>query len=478
MLASKRGSTWSACAGTGQRPRAAVLVAAVAVLAAVGVSGCQAAASSAAPSSATRPAAASSAAQPTPTKAAPLSPLTWSAARAPLPQDATGVTGQNAMLTGVSCAAPGNCMAVGYDLAHGSSGNVYQAFAETLSDGRWTPAAVPGLSSPTAAPLLSSVSCPVPGTCVAIGGTMNSSKVLVPVIEQFSGGGWHSVEVPLPTGLDSAISALLTDVHCTTANWCVAAGWYTNTGGGHEPFADTLSGGSWTAGAIPLPSNAASGGTSSAATDTFLSGVSCTGTGACAASGQYHDAAGGSQGFLSVLSGGTWTTVQAPLPGDAETAGQQAGSWAINCPAAGACVAGGHYLNADGQARYLIDTQSGGTWIPATAPLPADAAANQKWSQDLTTSIGGVACESVGNCVATAGYVTTGNELLPTLATLSNGTWTTATAPLPPDADPAIATEDAAYLVLVTCPAAGSCVTVGAYQAADRSYEAMIETAS
>jgi hypothetical protein len=131
----------------------------------------------------------------------------------------------------------------------------------------------------------------------------------------------------------------------------------------------------------------------------------------------------------------------------------------------------------NGQPRYLVDTQSGGARTAKGLPLPADAAADQKWSQYGDTAIGAVACPSAGACVATAGYVTTANEILPLIETLAGGTWTAAKAPLPGDAAPASGTDNATYLQLVTCPAAGHCFAVGNYPSTDGTFEGMIETA-
>jgi hypothetical protein len=210
----------------------------------------------------------------------------------------------------------------------------------------------------------------------------------------------------------------------------------------------------------------------------YLISVRCTGVGTCTAGGQFHDTSGGTMPFTAALSGGTWTTKSAPLPGDAAAANQDAALWDIDCPAPGTCVGGGHYLNSDGQPRYLIDTLSGGKWTGAAASLPTDAAADQKWTQEQATSIAGISCKSAGSCVATATYITKNNEILPLLAALSGGAWTVAKAPLPPDAAPVAGQASSAYLVLIKCPTPGSCLSVGSYRAADGSYQAMIDTAT
>jgi hypothetical protein len=469
----------------GRRPRT-LLVMAVAVLAAVGVAGCQGHASSpaaarsaaqAAASGAVQPAAPGGAAQPAAPSGTPLSALAWSAGRAPLPADTDGVSGQYVVLDDVSCPAVGHCVAVGIDRASTGSGDVYQGLAETLAGGTWSPAAIPDVSSPNLPLSLSAVSCPAQGSCVAVGFAESSAKVGVPVMERLSAGRWDPVTPPRPGDASTSGGDLLTDISCPAVNWCVAVGWYLNAGGHHAVYADTLADGTWTAASVPLPPDAApEQGTDRAVT--YLTAVSCTGIGACVASGQYRGTSGGSLPFTATLSNGTWTAAAAPLPGDAAATSQFAGLWALKCPAPGTCVAGGHYLNHSGQARYLIDTLSGGTWTASAAPLPPGAAADQKWSQDQATVIGGLGCASASLCVATADYLTTDNEIVPVIETLSGGTWTAASVPLPADAAPASGQGSYAYLMLATCPAPASCLTVGSYPAQDGTIAGLVETAA
>lgn len=456
-----------------RRSRPAVTATALALLTVIGVAGCQGHASSAAGGAASTPAASSpgaSGAGHSPA-AAPV-PLSWSAARAPLPADASGVSGQYVQLSGVSCVDVRDCVAVGSNKA---GGGVFHGLVETLSGGAWTPTALPDVSS-KAFVSLSSVSCPAQGNCVAVGGVNSDAGRSVPVIETLAGGAWAPVKPPLPGDADTTASAFLDDVTCTAAGSCVATGWYGTQGGIHGGYVDTLANGTWTAAGVQLPGDAAPEDSSSQAS-TYPASVACPQAGTCVAAGQYRDDSGQVRPFTATLAGGTWTAVRAPLPADAAATGQNGSLWAVACPAPGACIAGGHYLVSGGQPRYLADTQSGGAWTAAALPLPEGAAADQKWSQDQSTTIGAVACESVGACVATAGYLSKANAILPVIATLSDGTWTVAAAPLPADAVPGSGQANAAYLQLVTCPTAGHCLAVGSYPAADGTVESMIEMA-
>jgi hypothetical protein len=459
------------------RRRPAAIAAAVAVLAAVGVAGCSGHASTTAPGAASSPAAGSAAASGAlPSSAAAAVPLRWSAARASLPADATGVSGQYAQLVDVSCPDVAYCVAVGSDRTSGA-GTVYEGFVETLSDGSWTPTAIPDVSSSKGYAALIGVSCPARGNCVIIGILNTTAATQDPVIETLAGGRWVPVKPPLPADADTTKSATLNDVTCPAAGTCLATGWYSVQGGFVNAYVDTLANGAWTAARVPLPSDAAQGVPAATLPATFAAAVACPQAGSCVVTGQYQDDNGQVGPFIDTLAGGTWTSARAALPADAATTGQNGALWAIACPAPGACIAAGHYIVRGGQPRYLTETQSGGRWTAAALPLPADAAADQQWTKYGDTGIGALACESVGACVATAGYVDNANEILPLIETLSDGTWTATQAPLPTDAAPGTGQSNATYLQLVTCPAVGHCVTVGGYPAADGTLEALIETA-
>jgi hypothetical protein len=475
-------SPWAAQAAgrpRGRRTRPTVIAAAAALLAVIGVAGCAGHAPAAPPGGAASPPAASSPAAISAGHSSAAAPaaLSWSAARAPLPAAASGLSDQYTTLVDVSCPDVGDCVAVGSARMSGASGEIFQGLVETLSDGAWTPTAIPDVSASgkNGFVSLSAVSCPARGSCVAVG-FVNSAHGSLPVIEALSGGHWVPVKPSLPGDADpTTASAVLNDVTCPAAGNCLATGWYGTEVGLRYPYVDTLANDTWTAASVPLPGDAAPE-YSSLTPVTLLGAAACPRAGSCTATGQYRDRSGQVRPFIDTLAGGTWTTASATLPADAAATGQNAALWTIACPAPGACIAGGHYM-AGGQPRYLVETQSGGAWTASAMPLPADAAADQKWSQYAETTIIGLACESADACVATAGYVTKANEALPVIETLSGGTWTTARAPLPADAAPGTGQANATILLLATCPAAGHCLTVGDYPAADGTLEGLIETA-
>ena len=410
------------------------------------------------------------------TAAAPA--LAWSGSKAPLPADAASGSDQNAVLDGVDCVAAGSCVAVGSYQAGSGSAAVPTALVETLSNGAWTPDAMSDVSASAGGiATLIGVSCLAADRCVAVGDhTTSDNGVASPVGEILAGGKWTESTPALPADADRAKWAYLNDISCPGPGYCVATGRYTDTKGYSEGLLDTLVQGVWTAVKAPLPSGANPARESSKLnTLTFLSDVSCTAAGRCVASGQYPDSTGTSQAVIETLSGGGWTAARAPLPGGAVTKGQLAGLWTINCQAPGACLAGGHYQVSGGQPRYLIETLSGGTWTASSAPLPAGAAADQKWSQEEATGVGGLGCQQAGSCVAAASYLARNGAVDPAVSTLAGGTWQTASLPLPAGA--VTGGKQNAYPTLIDCPAAGSCVTVGAYEATDGGGQGLIETA-
>ena len=91
---------------------------------------------------------------------------TWTAAQAPLPAN-TGTGFPDAVLRSVTCPAAGSCMVTGADL--NTTGNT-QGLFDTLPGGRWTSAQAPGPADDgTSGASLYSVTCPVAGSCTAVG---------------------------------------------------------------------------------------------------------------------------------------------------------------------------------------------------------------------------------------------------------------------------------------------------------------------
>ncbi len=170
----------------------------------------------------------------------------------------------------VSCDAPGDCAAAGG--AWPTVGSL-----ATLSGDVWTTVATPlpadAVSPPEATVL--SVSCGDTGSCVAVGYyevQPAASQLTAGFIDTLSGGTWTSVPAPSTDPSDLADEVLLTDVTCPAAGQCVAAG--LDAGGG--AVYENQDGDSWVPTPAPVPGfDPARGGA------IYLTNLSCPGVGAC-----------------------------------------------------------------------------------------------------------------------------------------------------------------------------------------------------
>ena len=181
----------------------------------------------------------------------PDGPTSWAAGSLPVP---SGVT--SPYLTGVSCVSSTSCVAVGF----ATSGSTSVPMVDTLSSG-WTATTLPVPSGQTYATLFR-VSCTSSSSCVAVG--YDNSGVL---IETLATGTWAATATSLSLNTMANVG-----ISCVSSTSCVVVG-QSSSG---APTAYTLSGTTWTAATLPLPS-----GQSSAS----LSGVSCTSSTSCVAVG-------------------------------------------------------------------------------------------------------------------------------------------------------------------------------------------------
>ena len=299
------------------------------------------------------------------------------------------------------------------------------------------------------------VSCPTASSCTAVGiynlltGTSVSSTA--ELLTQ-SGGAWTATQAPLPPNAQTPASGVYSDaglngISCSSSSSCVADGTYVDTTGNSQGMLLTLAGGSWTAAEAPLPADA-----STSNPGVSLNGISCASASACIAVGTYNDSANKAHALLLTLNGGSWTAAAAPMP--ANSPNNQGDLFGISCSSPSACVAVGNYSDSAGHSQGALLTLAGTAWTAAEAPLPADAAANP------FTALSAVSCSSAATCVAAGDYYgpsSSGASGL--LLTLSNGSWTAVTAPLPSGTSG----TPAVRLSGVSCPTSSACVAGGYY---------------
>ncbi len=370
---------------------------------------------------------------------------TWTGVTAPIPSG--GDATQISSSDAATCAAPGSCVSVGEYYKAGIS----LLDADTLANGHWTSVGVPlppgALSSYQ--PYFRSIKCPSPTWCTAFGYYEDSAAAGQTFASTLSGGTWTTTELPLPPAFaNPSVDTTNDGLACPAVGFCVAIGAYeTPTSGQYATFIDTLSGGAWTTQQAPVPPG------TPANPGAGLQAVSCFSSTACAAVGTYRTP--NQAGLLDSLSGTTWSAAMAPEPSDA-AANPNPGFFGVSCPSAAGCVAVGNYNATDTYAQNVVEMQSGGQWTALNVPAPADALTVAGGGKTPSAGFDDVSCPTVQWCVAVGGYVPTSTaQYAPETAVFTGGSWTIRAAPgLAP-------TDNTGYLGYVSCSWPGSCVATG-----------------
>lgn len=247
---------------------------------------------------------------------------------------------------------------------------------------------------------------------------------------------WRIEPSPDPTG---ATGAGLDAVSCSGPGSCVAVG-SADYPSGHQlprqlPLIERLSNGRWTIARSPALRGA---------TASLLRGVSCPRADFCVAVGYVRYASPAAFDALAETWNGTsWTIDPLPAPAGA----QEPELAAVSCPARGACVAAGDYIDAKTDTyRPLADRLAGHAWSLLAAPAPHGASGDSEFTGiDCATP---AACEVVGN----VNYNDTFQDVF--AYGLSGSAWTAQhqVNPGPPPGN---------FDNGVSCSSAGACTSVG-----------------
>src|SRR5580692_1602033 len=161
-----------------------------------------------------------------------------------------------------------------------------------------------------------------------------------------------------------------------------------------------------------------------------------------------------------------WTATQAPVP-DAAAANPVASPRQVTCAAPGQCVGVGSFNSKSGYAAGLIEKLHDGAWTARAAPLPRSITAPQK------VTLTSVSCPTTETC-GVSGFLDTPSARRSELLTLTHGRWTAHAAPLLPQT-----LADSQTLSAISCPRPGRCVAVGRYQGGAHGYfQGLIEVQS
>jgi subtilisin family serine protease len=278
----------------------------------------------------------------------------WSTRSTPRPAGAA-----SSELLGVSCVSASACAAVG---SYVDSGGVKRSLAMTWNGAAWSLAST---AQPTGASSsqLNGVSCRTSSfsSCFAVGGYVDSAGV--PKVLAMSGGtsSWSLVNAPAPSG---ASSSVYEDISCqqVSGGGCTAVGSYLDGGGTRRALATEVTFGAW--GQVVLP---ATPGASSAE----LADVSCPTATTCAAVGSYVDAVGTRRSLAIERSPSGWSISRVPNPfGATETSLS-----GVSCSSAGTCTAVGSTTLSGSQKAFVATLE--GDWYAEAPALPAGAVESQ-----------------------------------------------------------------------------------------------------
>ncbi len=264
-----------------------------------------------------------------------------------------------ALLYGVSCPVPDDCMAVGD--AGPSHADTY---AEAWNGSGWSILPIPSKHSGAfVADSLPGISCRSPSACVAVGDMTNSAGTVGKLLaERWNGTHWTLMHPP-----GSVRGSFVAD-SCTSAKACVAVGSLGNPAGlGGKPLIERWNGHSWKR--EPGPASVKKG---------YLSSISCTSASACTAVGAK------SAGPLIVRwNGKHWILQKAPGAPSAALA-------AASCTAAKRCAAVGSTATPTLGAKSLAEAWINGSWTVQPTPSLGPK----------ETELTGLACRAHEACMA------------------------------------------------------------------------------
>ena len=260
-----------------------------------------------------------------------------------------------AALPSVSCAAAGECTAVGQ--YNGGLG-----VRVTQTSGTW--GAGVEVVPPTAGTevLIASVSCPSVGGCSAIGRYQEAPTFpLVPLLLTQSSGTWAApVKGTIPDAQLNP-SAAMSSVSCASAGNCSAVGTYLHRSNAPQGVVFTQTAGTWAPGAPTTPP-------ADAAVEPIqsLAAISCPAAGSCSAVGNYVFR---SQA-LTQMAGVLAPAIALQEPANVFTPPVSVPA-SVSCPAIGECSAVGSYQDSAGQGQAMVVDA---TRVAATLSLTAPAA--------------------------------------------------------------------------------------------------------
>lgn len=379
-------------------------------------------------------------------------------------------------LLDVDCTTPGDCTAVGrFTPAAGGQ----RAFAIELSDNAWAdPIPVP-LPEGSGNSEFSAVSCAAAGNCSAVGNFWDPSGYRHGLLATSTGGTWGEGSAAVFDDgiepLDTFTNTMLLDIDCPTADSCTAVG-QVGFDGLTAAFTVSAVSGAWQHAQVATFDDSIARAPEGNRNDR-LAAVSCAAPGECTAAGRYADLSGeepglvGTVAFTLTSTAGVWGDATPAIPSDASVRWGHSGKFnSISCTAPGTCTAVGAYTQtfpsedpfttepSIGQTP-LVRSSVDGVWGPATRP-PGVKAFRNRYTD--TGEFKSVSCTSPGNCTAVGTNLGGNPAYANVIGSMTNGAWATLTgSSLAPDSPEA--TYGSVGLTSIDCTSLGECTAVGFY---------------
>ena len=297
---------------------------------------------------------------------------TWTATRAPLPEDAAAARSQPTMLLlDVACAAVGDCTAVGrYET---TEGDVFDLVL-SLVDGEWSVTTVDldGLD-PRRYRFWSHVAC-TEGGCAIAGGSDWPSAGSSTLMAFGDATGWTVVKAPAGLGANH-VDAL----DCAPTGVCAATGL-----AGDSPLAVVWNGSDWTFDALTVRGWYGQG------TD-----VDCMAHDDCLLVGEMDDDDDVPSGFLATWDGSRWSVQDPVLPDWVLQRGWPTALHEVECPLDGICVTLADAAVVGGYQVPLSSVRWSGGWSSADLPQPAGFDGSRGWMRGSSLE-----CSAASQCTA------------------------------------------------------------------------------
>jgi len=327
-----------------------------------------------------------------------------------------------------------------------SSGS-YQAFVSTFNGTSWRDQEVVAALNVGGQAVVDGINCTSSTFCVAGGVYKISTTSVQSFVSTFNGTSWTDERVG--NGLSPVGVSGIVAVSCASSTYCVAGGEFLDAGGNLQPYISIFNGTSWADQAVAAQLNVDGQG--------VVDTASCPTTTFCVVGGNYTDGSGNLQAFVSTVSGST--VVNVPLAGSFNFGGQ-ASIDEVSCASATFCAASGYYTDSANNFQAFVSTFNGSTWNDREIVASLNSGGNGEANA--------ISCPTTTFC-ATGGQYADGNGKNQAFVSTFNGsTWTDQKL------GSTLNAGGDANILEVSCASATFCIATGRYKDSSGNVQAMV----